>query len=136
MFRRCAMVEGTSGLPPPTVGTTTFPIQVVESSLSLLLSPVDGTLLSAAVLPHTCPLAGAEDARGNSLLVGRYSGASLTVGATTLNSPGPPPANQALFVAAFDGDSRPEGAQRLGASGDTRAIAIAVAHSGRGFVAS
>jgi hypothetical protein len=128
---RLALVE--TGLEPATVGSMTFPLNG-GYSLALLFSPVDGTLLSADALPNTFPFAAAADARGNTLIVGQYSDA-ITIGSTALSSPGPAPQNEALFIAALDGDSRAEGAQRLGASGNTQAYGIAVAPSGRAVVA-
>jgi hypothetical protein len=130
---RLSVVEETGVSPTmrPTVGTTMFSVDV-DSTLSLLLSPIDGTLISGDPFTQsTFPWAATVDAHGNTLITGQFSGA-LTVGATSLNAAGA----EGLFVAALDGASLPENALRLGAAGNTEPQAIAAAPSGKVLVAA
>ena len=118
-----------------TVGTKTFTFSG-DTSLVLLSSPIDGSMISAAVLSGLYPWTGTADTRGNSVVLGQYSSRALTIGATTLDSPGPAPANEALAVATVDGRSEPLQGQKLGDSGNTQSYAIAAASSGRLVVAA
>jgi hypothetical protein len=122
-----------------TVGVSDFKLSV-PSTLALVLSPTDGTLLSSRVLPNTFAWATATDGRGNTLIAGQYSAAvsapTITSNSGTSDSGVALPTGGALFVAALDGVSRPEGAQSVGGAGSTQPHAIVVTPSGRIVVAA
>ena len=90
-----------------TIGTTTF--SAVSSALVLLLSPIDGSLISGAQIAETFPWGVAADTRGNSFISGTYWDPPIW-GSASLPRSG----DQPLFVAAIDGTSKPAGLAGLG----------------------
>jgi hypothetical protein len=109
-------------------GTTTFGnSRSPNASLSLLFSPIDGTLLSGFRVDDTWPWAGAVDNHGNTLLTGTYwpQGSPIDVGGLSIPAVGTG-GDQPLFVAALDGLSRGVGGATLGASNNAQPLAMAV----------
>jgi hypothetical protein len=106
------------------------------ASLSLLFSPIDGTLLSAIHIEETEPWGAAVDGHGNSLLTGIYwpsNTSSRPVGSLALASDSE--FNQPLFLAALDGTSRPVSLATMGSTSDAQPLGIAVdRRSGNVFV--
>ena len=117
-----------------TIGNTSF--GPGASSLVLLFSPIDGSLISGAQVSETYPRGLASDGRGNSLIVGGYWD-DLVWGATTLPRSG----EQPLFLAAVDGTSKPAGLAGAGTAstgyppgGDPYGIAMSTSGQGRIYV--
>ena len=76
-------------------------------SLSMLFSPIDGTLLSGLDIGDTFPSAGAVDGHGNSFVTGTYwPNLSSPRPVGSLSLPAGSEANQPFFLAALDGLSR------------------------------
>jgi hypothetical protein len=119
-------------------GSTTFGgAHSGAASLSLLLSPIDGTLLSGLNIGNTTPANAAVDANGNTLFTGTYQPQSSPIPVGGLTLPAGTGTNQPLFVAALDGLSQAVGVATLGASNDAQPVAIAVdPASGNVFVAA
>lgn len=114
-----------------TIGTTTF--SAVSSALVLLLSPIDGTLISGAQISETFPNGVVADTRGNSLVTGTYW-TPPNWGSAGLPRSG----DQPLFLAAVDGTSKPAGLAGLGTTAGAQpyGIAMDLSGSGRIFVAA
>jgi hypothetical protein len=122
------------GVEPIIVGDKTIDTQ--NGSLALLLSPIDGSLISSLRLPGVFAWNVTTDGRGNSLLAGSYSG-SISVGSTTLPSPGPAGTAEAVVLAAADGIPQVRAAFSLGTTGGSAIpAAITVAPSQRIVIAA
>jgi hypothetical protein len=94
--------------------TTFGSAQSGTTSLSMLFSPVDGTLLSGLDIGDTFPNAGAVDGHGNSLVTGTYwpsRSSPRPVG--NLSLPAGSEAVQPFFLASLDGLSRAVSAMTL-----------------------
>jgi hypothetical protein len=133
---RVAVLENAEGAVVVGGATTFGDAQSGFASLALLLSPVDGTLLSGLDIAGTVPSGAAVDGHGNTLLTGSYwpEITPVRVGGLALPNGG---ANQPLFLAALDGASHAVGVATLGASNDAEPLSIAVdSASGTTYVAS
>jgi hypothetical protein len=110
-------------------GTTTFNQTANNTSLSLLFSPVDGTVLSGLSIgdTFTFPGCGAVDSHGNTLLTGTYwpEASPIPVGGLSIPGGGTG-SNQPLFVAAMDGASHAVGVATLGVTDEAQPLAMAV----------
>ena len=125
---RFVVVEETTSSTALAFGNTNF--APGNSSLVLLFSPIDGTLISGAQVSPTFPEGVASDRRGNSLIVGTYW-EDLIWGETTLLRSGEHP----LFLAAVDGTSKPAGLAGAGIAStgyppDSNPYGIAMSSSG------
>ena len=112
---------------PVTIGTTSF--SALDSALVLLLSPIDGTLVSGAQISPAYPWGVAADTRGNTLVTGSYW-YHLTWGGVSLPASG----DQPLFVAAVDGTSQPAALAGLGTGTAAQPYGIAMDTSGSGRI--
>jgi hypothetical protein len=108
-----------------------------DTTLSLLFSPVDGTLLSGLNIGSTFLWSGAADSHGNTLLTGTYWPKATPLPVGSLSLPAGGGSDQPLFVAALDGVSNAVAVATLGASNDAQPLFVAVdPGSGKTFVAA
>jgi hypothetical protein len=95
-------------------------------SLSVLFSPIDGTLLSGLDIGSTFAWSAAVDRHGNTLVTGTYWPKTSPIPVGGLSLPGGSQLNQPLFLAALDGQSNAVAIATLGASNDGQPLGIAV----------
>jgi hypothetical protein len=96
-------------------------------SLSMLFSPIDGTLLSGLDIEDTAAMAAAVDGHGNSLVTGTYwPSLSSPRPVGSLSLPSGSEVNQPFFLAALDGASHAVSVVTLSATNTAQPLAIAV----------
>jgi hypothetical protein len=133
---RFMVLESVSGQATVSGTSTIFGGGPGFASLSMLFSPIDGTLLSGLDIGETFSNAGAVDGHGNSYLAGTYWPSLTTARPVgTLSLPAGSEVNQPFFLASLDGLSRATSVLTLSATNDAEPWVMAMDRvSGRIFV--